>query len=352
MLTIRDFECFLLLFCRLLPSRENPVELRESLKKTRMPDGFDRSEADAEELRMKRDSLRKVEGDSDLLKEYDERVGVPVSKLWAIDNESTQRREQIDRIREPPIEVEQKNKQPDLDLEKRLEDLESALIPQRRRSIEDRKPRPYSESYDRKPRNIVVDYSNPDKQESVAHSSYYPTRSYPTVTRFDREKPAEPEIRANVSDFRVESAPQREFPMNSENRTGSLPREPRYRAEVTIPTRREPKFEAIRPDRPRSAYAGYSSQAYAPKPFNAVNTDRPSSGDRPSSRDPPTSRPSDGPRVGDPVTYNFRLSGSPRFSRPEREPEPRPTTYRTEYRHKVSTDLDNMDHEGQNVVTR
>ncbi|XP_078360375.1 tight junction protein ZO-1-like isoform X2 [Oculina patagonica] len=336
---------------KLLPSRENPVELRESLKKTRMPDGFDRSEADAEELRMKRDSLRKVEGDSDLLKEYDERVGVPVSKLWAIDNESNQRREQIDRIREPPIEVEQKKKQPELDLEKRLDDLESVLIPQRRRSIEDRKPRPYSESYDRKPRNIVVDYSNPDKQETVAHSSYYPTRSYPTVTRFDREKPAEPEIRANVSDFRVESAPQREFPMNSENRTGSLPREPRYRAEVTIPTRREPKFEAIRPDRPRSAYAGYSSQAYAPKPFNAVNTDRPSSGDRPSSRDPPTGRLSDGPRPGDQVTYNFRLSGSPRFSRPEREPEPRPTTYRTEYRHKVSTDLVNMDHEGQNVVT-
>lgn len=346
------FEFFFSLFTRLLPSRENPVELRESLKKTRMPDGYDRPEADAEELRTKRESLRKVEGDSDLLKEYDERVGVPVSKLWAIDNESTQRREQIDRVREPPIEVEHKKKEPDLDLEKRLEDLESVLIPQRRRSIEDRKPRPYSESYDRKPRNIVVDYANPDKQETVAHSSYYPTRSYPTVTRFDREKLAEPEIRANVSDFRVESAPQREFPVSSENRTGSLPREPQYRAEVTIPTRREPKFEAIRPDRPRSAYAGYSSQAYAPKPFNASHPDRPSSGDRPSSRDPPSSRPSDAPRVGDPVTYNFRLSGSPRFSRPEREPEPRPTTYRTEYKHKVSTDFDNMDHEGQNVVTR
>ena len=338
---------FLLLISRLLPSRENPVELRESLKKTRMPDGYDRSEADAEELRMKRESLRKVEGDSDLLKEYDERVGVPVSKLWAIDNESTQRREQIDRVRESPIEVELKKKEPDLDLEKRLEDLESTLQPQRRRSVEERKPRPYSESYDRKPRNIVVDYANPDRQENVAHSSYYPTRSYPTKTRFDREKPAEPEIRANVADFRVESAPQRDFPVSSENRTGSLPREPRYRAEVTIPTRREPKFEAIRPDRPRSAYAGY-----APKPFNASYPDRPSSGDRPSSRDPPTSRPSDGPRVGDQVSYNFRLSGSPRFSRPEREPEPRPTTYRTEYRHKVSTDFDNMDHEGQNVVTR
>ena len=336
----------LFLFSRLLPSREDPVELRQSLKKTRMPDGFDRSEADAEELRMKRESLRKVEGDSDLLREYDERVGVPVSKLWAIDNESTQRREQIDRIREPPIEIEQKKKEPDVDLEKRLEDLESVLIPQRRRSVEDRKPRPYSESYERKPRNIVVDYANPDRQET-AHSSYYPTRSYPTVTRFDRDKPAEPEIRANVSDFRVESAPQREFPVNSEIRTASLPRESRYRAEVTIPTRREPKFEVVRPERPRSAYA-----AYAPKPFNAGNNDRPSSGDRPLSRDPPTNRPSDAPRVGDPVTYNFRLSGSPRFSRPEREPDPRPTTYRTEYKHKVTTDLDNMDHDGQNVVTR
>lgn len=330
---------------KLLPSRENPVELRQSLKKTRMPDGFDRSEADAEELRMKRESLRKVEGDSDLLKEYDARVGVPVSKLWAIDNESSQRREQIDRIREPPIEVQEKKKEVEADLEKRLEDLESALIPQRRRSVEERKPRPFSESYDRKPRNLVVDYSNPDKKET-AHSSYYPTRSYPTVTRFDRDKPAEPEIRANVSDYRVESAPQTEFPMNSENRTGSLSREPRYRAEVTIPTRTAPKFDAGRPERPRSAYS-----AYAPKPFNAGNNDRPSSGDRPFSRDPPTSRPSDGPRIGDPVTYNFRLSGSPRFSRPEREPDPRPTTYRTEYRHKVTSDLDNMDHEGQNVVT-
>lgn len=305
-----------------------------------MPDGFDRSDADAEELRMKRESLRKVEADSDLLKQYDERVGVPVSKLWAIDNESTQRREQIDRVREPPIEVEQKKKEADIDLEKRLEDLESALIPQRRRSVEERKPRPLSESYDRRPRNIVVDYSHPDKQETVAHSSYYPTRSYPQ--RFEREKPAEPEIRANVSDFRVESAPQREFPVGSENRTGSLPREPRYRAEVTVPTRREPKFEAVRPDRPRSAYA-----AYAPKPFNAVNTDRPSSADR-QSRDQPTSRPSDAPRAGEPVTYNFRLSGSPRLNRPEREPEPRPTTYRTEYRPKV-TDMDRID---QNVVTR
>lgn len=332
-----------------------PVELRDMLKTTpRMPDGYDqrpdhRSEADAEDLRFKRESLRKVEPDSDLLKEYDARVGVPVSKLWAIDNESSQRREQIDRIREPPIEIEQKKKEPELDLEKRLEDLESTLLPQRRRSIEDRKPRPYSESYDRKqPRNIVVDYSNPDKQETVANTRIYPQRSF--ASRFDREKPAEPEIRANVSDFRVESAPQREFPVNSENRTGSLPREPRYRAEVTIPTRREPKFEAVRPDRPRSAYAGgYPSQAYAPKPFSASIPDRPSSGDRPSSREQPTNRPSDGPRMGDPGTYNFRLSGSPRFSRPEREPEPRPTTYRTEYRHKVSTDLDNMD---QNVVTR
>ena len=330
--------CFAL-FLRLLPSREDPVELRKELKKTRMPDSFDRNDAEAEELRMKRESLRKVETDSDLLKEYDERVGVPVSKLWAIDNESSQRREQIDRIREPPIEVEQKKADPNFDLEKRLEDLESALIPQRRRSIEDRKPRPKSESYERKPRNIVVDYAHPDKQETVAHSSYYPKRHFPTF-----ERQAEPEIRANVSDFRVESAPQREFPVRSDNRTGSLPREPRYRAEVTIPSRREPKFDPVKADRPRSAYG-----AYAPKPFNA-NPDRPSSGDRPS-REQPTSRPSDSPRVGDPVTYNFRLSGSPRFNRPEREPEPRPTTYRSEYRQKM-TDLDNMDHDGQNVVTR
>ena len=320
---------------RLLPSREDPVVLRKELKKTRMPDGFDRSDADAEELRMKRESLRKVETDSDLLREYDERVGVPVSKLWAIDNESTQRREQIDRVREPPVEFEYKKREPEMDLEKRLEDLESALIPQRRRSVEERKPRPVSESYDRRPRNIVVDSSNPDRQETVAHSSYYPTRSFPT--RLEREKSAEPEIRANFSDSRVQSAPQREFPLSSG--TGSLPREPRYRAEVTIPSKREPKFEAVRPDRPRSSYS-----AYAPKPFNSINSDRPSSGDR-QSRDPPTNRPRDPPRPGEPVTYNFRLSGSPRLSRPEREPEPRPTTYRTEYKQKI-TDMD------QNVVTR
>ncbi|CAH3013994.1 unnamed protein product [Porites evermanni] len=319
---------------KLLPSREDPVVLRKELKKTRMPDGFDRSDADAEELRMKRESLRKVETDSDLLREYDERVGVPVSKLWAIDNESTQRREQIDRVREPPVEFEYKKREPEMDLEKRLEDLESALIPQRRRSVEERKPRPVSESYDRRPRNIVVDSSNPDRQETVAHSSYYPTRSFPT--RLEREKPAEPEIRANFSDSRVQSAPQREFPVSSG--TGSLPREPRYRAEVTIPSKREPKFEAVRPDRPRSSYS-----AYAPKPFNSINSDRPSSGDR-QSRDPPTNRPRDPPRPGEPVTYNFRLSGSPRLSRPEREPEPRPTTYRTEYKQKI-TDMD------QNVVT-
>lgn len=313
------------------------MELRRELKKTRMPDSFDRNDGDAEELRMKRESLRKVETDSDLLKEYDQRVGVPVSKLWAIDNESTQRREQIDRVREPPIEVEQRKKEANLDLEKRLEDLESALIPQRRRSVEERKPRPQSESYDRKPRNIVVDYSNPDKQETVVRSSYFPERNYPTL-----EKQAEPEIRANVSDFRVEGAPQREFPTRTG--TGSLPREPRYRAEVTIPSRREPKTEDVRSERPRSSYA-----AFAPRPFNP-NPDRPSSGDR-QSRDPPKSRPVDGPRVGGPVTYNFRLSGSPRFNRPEREPEPRPTTYRSEYRQKI-TDLDNIDHDGQNVVTR
>ena len=126
----------LLLSSRLLPSRENPVELRESLKKTRMPDGYDRPEADAEELRMKRESLRKVEGDSDLLKEYDERVGVPVSKLWAIDNEANQRREQIDRVRESPIEVELKKKEleekskKDEEAAKRQEDLMKMMVQQ------------------------------------------------------------------------------------------------------------------------------------------------------------------------------------------------------------------------------
>ncbi|XP_068711421.1 tight junction protein ZO-1-like isoform X2 [Montipora foliosa] len=315
---------------KLLPSREDPAELRRELKKTRMPDSFDRFDDDAEELRIKRESLRKVEAAPDLLREYDQRVGVPVSNLWAIDSESSQRREQIDRVRESPIESEQKRKESNFDLEKRLEDLESALIPQRRRSVEERKPRPKSESFDRKPRNVVVDYSHPDKQETAVHSSFFPTRQYVTV-----ERPAEPEIRANISDFRVESAPpQREFPL----RSASLPREPKYRAEVSIPSRREPKFEAIRPDRPRSGYS-----AFTPKPFIA-NSDKPS-------RDPPTSGPSPiTVRPGEPVTHNFRLSGSPRFNRPERGPEPRPTTYRSEYRQKI-TDLDNADQDEQNIVT-
>ena len=296
-----------------------------------MPDTFDRFDDDAEELRIKRESLRKVEAAPDLLREYDQRVGVPVSNLWAIDSESSQRREQIDRVRESPIESEQKRKESNFDLEKRLEDLESALIPQRRRSVEERKPRPKSESFDRKPRNVVVDYSHPDKQETAVHSSFFPTRQYVTV-----ERQAEPEIRANISDFRVESAPpQREFPL----RSASLPREPKYRAEVSIPSRREPKFEAIRPDRPRSGYS-----AFTPKPFIA-NSDK-------SSRDPPTSGPSPVTvRPGEPVTHNFRLSGSPRFNRPERGPEPRPTTYRSEYRQKI-TDLDNVDQDEQNIVTR
>lgn len=297
-----------------------------------MPDNFDRFDGSAEELRVKRESLRKVEAAPDLLREYDQRVGVPVSNLWAIDNESSQRREQMDRVRESPIEIEQKKKEANFDLEKRLEDLESALIPQRRRSVEERRSRPKSESFDRKPRNVVVDYAHPDKQEAVVHSSFFPTRNYPTV-----EKQAEPEIRPNVSDFRVESAPpQREFP----TRSASLPREPRYRSEVTVPSRREPKFETDRPERPRSGYS-----AFAPKPFMANS-------ERPFSRDSPTNVPPPGPiRPGDQVTYNFRLSGSSRFNPPEREPEPRPTTYRTEYRQKM-TDLDNNDQDDQNIVTR
>lgn len=294
-----------------------------SLKKT--PSTLDpetKVETDNEELRLKRQSLRRVEPESELLRQYDERVGAPLSELWAIDKESSQRREQIDQglVRESPIEVIKETKKPLNDLEQRLEELENSVSPR----YNERKPRPLSETFDRKPRNIVVDYSQPNKPETVAHSSYFPTPSY--ASRIDSSKPPEPEIRASV-DTRVESAP-------------SIPQS-RHRAEVTIPSR---KSDA---PRPRSSYASYSSHAYAPKPFNA---ERNSFSDL--ARDQPSSRASEPPRPGDSVTYNFRLSsrqqgGSPRLSRPEREPEPRPTTYRPK-----SLERDHSREDGQNVVTR
>jgi hypothetical protein len=142
------------------------------------------------------------------------------------------------------------------------------------------------------------------------------------------ESKSEPEVRAHVVD-RVESAPVVENGYSSLPRDyGRVPAEPGrkeiYRAEVTIP-RKENKAE-----RPKSAY-GYSTQAYAPRPYGV---------DR--SSEPP-------PRPAQPTNYDFRLSSR---AQPEsrREPEPRPGTYRSEYRPKIS-DFESQKDESQ-VITR
>lgn len=227
-----------------------------------------------------------------------------------------------DRIQ--PQEVIKVESQPD-DLDRKLEELERAIPPPQPKE-EPKKVIPAPYRFEPKPRNVVVDYRSKDRPESVARTSYYPARSYATVTHV--ESKSEPEVRATVMD-RVESAPM------MENGYSSLPRDYRrgpaeterkeiYRAEVTIP-RKENK-----PERPKSAY-GYSSQAYAPRPYGS---------DR--SSEPP-------PRPAQPMNYDFKLSSRTQHEI-LREPEPRPGTYRSEYRPKIA-DFEAPRDESQ-IITR
>ncbi|XP_031573383.1 tight junction protein ZO-1-like isoform X3 [Actinia tenebrosa] len=346
---------------KVLPSSQEPVELRASLRKTRpLSDDFTNNPPDSQdgeelrprdslrraepesrpqdavnptelELRYKAESLRKVEPESDLLKKYDERVGVKVSDLWAIDNE-------VQRERIQPQEVSKVESKPD-DLERKLEELERAIPPPQPKE-EPKKVIPAPYRFEPKPRNVVVDYRSKDRPESVVRTSYYPARSYATVTHV--ESKSEPEVRAHVID-RVESAPvvengYRSLPRDYGRGAAEPERKEIYRAEVTIP-RKETK-----PERPKSAY-GYSSQAYAPRPYGS---------DR--SSEPP-------PRPAQPTNYDFKLSSRPQ---PEirREPEPRPGTYRSEYRPKVAdfeahrddsqvitSDFESLDDDTQVVAT-
>ena len=272
------------------------------------------------QVRNKRDALRKVEDDSDLLRQYDERVGVKVSDLWTIDNESRggryDRREPTRRPDdEPAVSVAVKSSKPDDDLDKRLEQLEEVA-----RQPPMTKPKPTTF------RNTIVDYRSEDRPERVAHTTRYPVKSY-AVKDFTRD---EPEVRVQTS-APVSSMPRyqddrREYPGDQvirvgepEAKFGSRPSEPRqtYRAEVTIPTRRDSK-----PERPRS---GYSSHAYAPKPFAPSEV-----------------------QVGQ--TYDFKLSRpqtDSSYSSLKRDED--------RYGYGGMTDLDKVDHgkdDQQNVVTR
>ena len=268
-----------------------------SLKKIGLSDER-RAEPDDNELQETRQGLKPVaRPEESLLRHYDERFGVPISDLHAIEKESTQLRERY--ARESPVEVVKKSKSsPSVDLEQQLEELEK--IGTERRA--ERKPRPKSESYER---NVVVDLSQPQQPETVALRRVLPYREY--ATHVNSGRAAEPEVRAVVNN-RVENAP----PTNP------------YGQDRGRPARTQ------EPARPKSTYA------YAPKPFNAGSAYSDLSLDHGPRRgsEPP-------PRPGQPVTYNFRLS------RPEREPDPRPTTYRTK-----SSERDRPREDGQNVVTR
>jgi len=230
---------------------------------------------------------------------YDDKFGVPLSELWAIDND-LKRDEKRDRIQ--PVEVAPVQSKPD-DLELRLTELEKA-IPTTESKKPVTAPKPYR--FESKQRNIIIDSRPGDRPETSVRTTFYPRRSHATVTHIGSK--SEPEVRAQVTD-RVESAP-------LENGYRSLPRdygrrpEPdnvRYRSEVTLP-----RTDA-KPERPKSAY-GYSSQAYAPKPYGSEHR----------SSSPP-------PRPAHPTSYvqDYRLSS-------KREPEPRPGTFRSDYRPKIA----------------
>lgn len=237
---------------------------------------------------------------------YDDKFGVRVSELWAIDND-LKRDEKRDRIQ--PVEVAPVESKPD-DLELRLTELEKA-IPAAEVKKPVTAPKPYR--FESKQRNVIIDSRPGDRSETFVRTTYYPARSHATVTHIGSK--SEPEVRALVTD-RVESAPMENGYRSLPRDYGRRPDQPdnsRYRSEVTLP-RKEPKAE-----RPKSAY-GYSSQAYAPKPYST---------DHRSSSPPP-------PRPAHPTSYvhDYRLSKPQTDVR--REPEPRPGTFRSDYRPKIS----------------
>ncbi|XP_048581341.1 tight junction protein ZO-1 isoform X4 [Nematostella vectensis] len=243
---------------QVLPPSQDPGNLRQSLRKTRpssedytdrngdypIRDGYNPAEA---EIKQRADNLRKVEQRPEVFDRYDQEYGVKVSDLWTIDNESRRR----DKV--APVEVIPVQSTP-------VNDLQSAP-----------EPKPYRFEPATKPRNVVIDRSG---KETVAHTSYYPTRVHATVRQVEAYPSSEPEIRAQVVD-RTQSAPSYK------------------RAEVTIPVRRDSKG-----DRQRKIY---TSDAYTARPY--------------SSEQPP-------PRPTEPDNY-FKLSRAP--------PEPRPGSYRSEY---------------------
>lgn len=229
---------------------------------------------------------------------YDERVGVKVSDLLAIDRESRQERP----LR--PVEVMQVQSKPD-DLDSKLQELQDLAPAPVQKPME---PVPKYRRFEPKTRNVIIDNRPGERPQTEVRTTNYPRKTFATVTHVSSK--SEPEVRPQVIN-RVESAPvengYRSLPHNYGRRT-----EPVYRTEYTLPTSRGSKTE-----RPKSAY-GYSSQAYAPKPFGIEQR----------SASPP-------PRPAEPTNYDYRLSKPQMEIR--REPEPRPGTYRSDYRPKEDT---------------
>ena len=260
----------------MLPTSEEPRDLKQSLRKSLPPQdpidaGLRRSEPMArlnqpnelqDEVRNKRGTLRKVEDDSDLLREFDERAGCNVSQLWTIDNESRSRSRRPEV--EPSVNVSVRDDKDDYDLKMRLEELDNIAMQQpKAREPPLTKPKPLQV------RNKIVYQDN--QREEVAHTRSYPVRAIPKTYYFAKE---EPEVRARES-APVSSAPYyrdtlRDYQDDEvipvgivDNRVESRPSDPprKYRAEVTIPTTRD-----SRPERPRSAY-NITAKPYNPPGF-------------------------------------------------------------------------------------
>lgn len=200
-----------------------------------------------EEVRNKRDALKKVEDDSSFLREIDERAGFKMSDVWTIENESRSRYDRREPSRRPDIEpsvsVSVKANTDD-DLKARLEELDN-IGQQQSRSHEPPRTKPKPRVYPSYERNVII-MNGSDNQQEVAQSTRYPTRSYVVGGQRSQSLDNERE-RDDVRVIRVG------------NPELSRPSEPpqKYLTQVTIPTRRDPK-----PERP------WSGNLYA-KPFNA-----------------------------------------------------------------------------------